>query len=85
MLHLALFTTLVESVSIDPFPAVSNRVLKTRKVACGMVSQYNITDPDKRYGVKNLGSVVGKRLTMRGFIVGDPEYDLFRALRCSHG
>lgn len=36
-----------------------------------MVSQYNISDPNKRYGVKNLGSVVGKRLKMQGFIVFD--------------
>ena len=36
-----------------------------------MVSQYNISDPDKRYGVKNLGLVVGKRLKMQGFIVFD--------------
>ena len=40
-------------------------------VACGMVSQYNISDPDKRYGVKNLGAVVSKRLKMQGFIVFD--------------
>ena len=40
-------------------------------VACGMVSQYNISDPDRRYGVKNLGAVVGKRLKMQGFIVSD--------------
>ena len=36
-----------------------------------MVSQYNISDPDKRYGVKNIGAVVGKRLKMQGLIVGD--------------
>lgn len=36
-----------------------------------MVSQYNISDPDKRYGVKNIGAVVGKRLRMQGFIVFD--------------
>lgn len=36
-----------------------------------MVSQYNISDPDKKYGVKNLGAVVGKRLKMQGFIVFD--------------
>ena len=36
-----------------------------------MVSQYNISDPDKRYGVKNLGAIVGKRLKMQGFIVFD--------------
>ena len=43
-------------------------------VTCGMVSQYNISDPQNRYGVKNLGSVVGKRLKMQGFIVGDPDF-----------
>ena len=36
-----------------------------------MISQYNISDPDRRYGVKNLGAVVGKRLKMQGFIVSD--------------
>ena len=36
-----------------------------------MISQYNITDPDKRYGVKNIGAVVGKRLKLQGFIVFD--------------
>ncbi|KAL2163786.1 hypothetical protein VTH06DRAFT_5845 [Thermothelomyces fergusii] len=41
-----------------------------RIVACGMISQYNLP-PEKRYGIKNLFLVVSKRLTMRGFIVGD--------------
>ncbi|TKX25824.1 NADP-dependent oxidoreductase RED1 [Elsinoe australis] len=41
-----------------------------RIVACGMISQYNLP-PDQNYGVKNLMQVVGKRLTMSGFIVGD--------------
>ena len=40
---------------------------------CGMISQYNISDPDKKYGVKNMTLVVGKRLRIRGFIVGDPD------------
>ena len=40
-------------------------------VCCGMVSQYNISDPTKRYGVKNVFMVVSKRLKMQGFIVGD--------------
>lgn len=43
-------------------------------VTCGMVSQYNISDPDKKYGVKNLGNVVSKRLKMQGFIVFDPDF-----------
>ncbi|KAI9784377.1 MAG: hypothetical protein M1835_003604 [Candelina submexicana] len=44
-----------------------------RIVACGMVSQYNLT-PDKLYGVKNLMNFVAKRLKMQGFIVGDPDF-----------
>ncbi|KAL8243939.1 hypothetical protein R6Q59_010197 [Mikania micrantha] len=43
-----------------------------RIVACGMISQYNKKVED-RYGVKNLIHVVAKRLTMRGFIVGDED------------
>ncbi|KAJ4358123.1 uncharacterized protein N0V89_002702 [Didymosphaeria variabile] len=41
-----------------------------RIVACGMISQYN-TPPQDQYPIRNLIQVVGKRLTMRGFIVGD--------------
>ncbi|WPH03191.1 Hypothetical protein R9X50_00606700 [Acrodontium crateriforme] len=43
-----------------------------RIVACGMISQYN-TPPDQHYGINNLFHVVAKRLTIRGFIVGDPD------------
>lgn len=64
-------------------------------VACGMISQYNITDTDKKYGIKNLGLVVGKRLKMQGFIVGDPDFGVrvssvtlfpirIRASPCAH-
>ena len=42
-----------------------------RIVACGMVAEYNLKD-DERYGVKNLMQFVTKRLTMRGFIISDP-------------
>ncbi|ROW07358.1 hypothetical protein VMCG_03748 [Cytospora schulzeri] len=45
-----------------------------RVVACGMISQYNIKDPAERYGVKNLPFLFTKRLTMEGFIVGDPKF-----------
>lgn len=41
-----------------------------RIVACGMISQYNLR-PNERYGVSNLMHIVAKRLTIRGFIVGD--------------
>jgi hypothetical protein len=41
-----------------------------RIVGCGMVSQYN-KPVGETYGVRNLMNVVSKRLTIRGFIVGD--------------
>jgi len=41
-----------------------------RIVACGMISGYN-KPPEERYGIKNLFQVIGKRLTMQGFIVSD--------------
>ncbi len=37
-----------------------------------MISQYNLT-PEKTYGVKNMMQTVAKRLTIRGFIVSDPD------------
>ncbi|GAB5590398.1 hypothetical protein Unana1_05298 [Umbelopsis nana] len=39
-----------------------------RVVACGMISQYNTQD---QYGVRNLFTVITKRLRMQGFIVMD--------------
>jgi len=41
-----------------------------RIIACGMISQYN-AKPDELYPIRNLMNVVAKRLTIRGFIVGD--------------
>lgn len=41
-----------------------------RIIACGMISQYN-AKPSELYPIRNLMNVVGKRLTMRGFIVSD--------------
>lgn len=43
-----------------------------RIIACGMVSQYNLPDPEK-YPLRNIIWVVEKRITMRGFIVLDPD------------
>ncbi|MBV7327046.1 NADP-dependent oxidoreductase [Chloroflexi bacterium TSY] len=36
---------------------------------CGMISQYNATDPVP--GPSNLGTIIGKRIKMQGFIVSD--------------
>ena len=41
-----------------------------RIIACGMISQYN-AKPEEKYGIRNIFLVVSKRITMRGFIVGD--------------
>ncbi|CAG8974334.1 hypothetical protein HYALB_00006181 [Hymenoscyphus albidus] len=49
-----------------------------RIVCCGMVSGYNTPDPEK-YGVKTLAHVVMKRLTMRGFLIGDKNMGPFYA------
>ena len=45
-----------------------------RIIACGMISQYNAKTADELYGVKSIIQVVSKRITMRGFIVSDPEF-----------
>lgn len=39
---------------------------------CGSVSQYNLKE-DEAYGIRNLPKVDTKRLTLRGFLVTDPE------------
>ena len=38
-----------------------------------MISQYNNSSASETYGVKNMMVFVAKRLTMRGFIVSDPD------------
>lgn len=40
----------------------------SRVVVCGLISQYN----EAPYPIKNIHNVLVKRITMRGFIVGDP-------------
>ena len=47
-----------------------------RIVACGMIEQYNATEPPK--GPDNLINIVGRSLTMRGFIVID-QFDMMES------
>ncbi|POG67061.1 hypothetical protein GLOIN_2v1650793 [Rhizophagus irregularis DAOM 181602=DAOM 197198] len=42
-----------------------------RVVACGMISQYHVTNPEERYGVKNLTNIVLKSMIFQGFVVTD--------------
>ncbi|MER5426046.1 NADP-dependent oxidoreductase [Streptosporangium roseum] len=46
-----------------------------RAVLCGMIAQYNATEPPP--APRNLALAIGKRLTLRGMLVGD-HYDLQR-------
>ena len=42
-----------------------------RIVACGMIAEYNVKDESEKYGHKNLMLIVGRQLTMRGFLVNE--------------
>ncbi|MGC4805822.1 NADP-dependent oxidoreductase [Micromonospora sp. DT233] len=49
--------------------AISALRLHGRVAVCGMIAQYNDTEPPA--GPRNLALVIGKRLTLRGFLVND--------------
>ncbi|GGL96228.1 NADP-dependent oxidoreductase [Micromonospora yangpuensis] len=49
--------------------AISSMRLHGRAAICGMIAQYNDTEPPA--APRNLAQVIGKRLTLRGFLVGD--------------
>ncbi len=58
-----------ENVGGKMLEAVLEHVnLHARIVACGMISQYNLTEPE---GIHNLFKVVGNRVKIQGFIVSD--------------
>jgi NADPH-dependent curcumin reductase CurA len=49
--------------------AIGGLRLHGRAAICGSISQYNAVEPPP--GPRNLSLLVGKRLTLRGFLVGD--------------
>jgi len=58
-----------ENVGGEMLDAVLGQInARARIVACGMISQYNATEP---YGVKNLMALVASRARIQGFIVSD--------------
>ncbi|KAL9115844.1 MAG: hypothetical protein Q9227_000212 [Pyrenula ochraceoflavens] len=63
-----------ENVGAEHLEAAINALnVGGRIVACGMVAEYN-TPLEERYGVKNLFKIIGQRLRIQGFIVGDPDF-----------
>ena len=44
---------------------------QARIISCGMISQYNRTKDEKAYGIRNLHTLINRRATVKGFIVGD--------------
>ena len=56
--------------------AIARAKVGGRIALCGAISQYNATEPTP--GPDNLGLAIGKRLTLRGFIVID-HYDQYGA------
>jgi NADPH-dependent curcumin reductase CurA len=49
--------------------AIGAMNLRGRAAICGMIAQYNSTEPPA--APRNLALLIGKRLTLRGFLVGD--------------
>ncbi|MFI6329522.1 NADP-dependent oxidoreductase [Micromonospora chersina] len=49
--------------------AIGAMNLHGRAAVCGMIAQYNATEPPA--APRNLALLIGKRLTLRGFMVGD--------------
>jgi NADPH-dependent curcumin reductase CurA len=59
-----------DNVGTDHLEAAINSLRPYGRVAlCGSISGYNATEPPS--APRNLGQAVGKRLTLRGFIVSD--------------
>ncbi len=52
--------------------AIGSLRLGGRVAVCGAISGYNATEPTP--GPRNLGLLIGRRLTLRGFLVGDWEH-----------
>jgi NADPH-dependent curcumin reductase len=48
---------------------LANMAVGCRIVVCGAMSQYNLPDPEKAYGIKNLPLVLWRRSRIEGFVV----------------
>ncbi|WP_007024387.1 NADP-dependent oxidoreductase [Saccharomonospora iraqiensis] len=59
--------------------AIAQLNLHGRIAVCGMISQYNATEPTP--APRNLSQIIAKRFTMRGFLVADHEDARPRFLR----
>ncbi|CAI2200965.1 2277_t:CDS:2, partial [Funneliformis geosporum] len=61
-----------ENVGGETLEVVLNHCNRFARIPiCGMISQYNITNPEEKYGVKNLELVFHKSICIQGFLVSD--------------
>ncbi|EJT82272.1 hypothetical protein GGTG_02246 [Gaeumannomyces tritici R3-111a-1] len=66
-----------ENVGGEHLEAALNHMNKRGRIpACGMIADYNRASGEQATGIRNLFLVVGKEITMRGFLVNSlaPEY-----------
>ena len=62
--------------------ALDSLVVHGRAVICGMISQYNATEPSP--APRNLSTLIAKRLTLQGLLVGDHN-DMMKAFLAEVG
>src|SRR6201999_2934067 len=48
---------------------LANMAVGCRIVVCGAMSQYNLSEPDRAYGVRNLPLLLWRRGRIEGFVV----------------
>ena len=48
---------------------LANMAVGCRTAVCGAMSQYNLADPEKAYGIKNLPLVLWRRSRIEGLVV----------------
>ncbi|CAG8606305.1 8112_t:CDS:2 [Funneliformis caledonium] len=61
-----------ENVGGETLEVVLNHCNRLARIpVCGMISQYNITNPNEKYGVKNLELIFHKSICVHGFLMSD--------------
>ncbi|KAL1978190.1 hypothetical protein VTN31DRAFT_1049 [Thermomyces dupontii] len=67
-----------ENVGGEHFEAALNNMKTWGRIAvCGLISQYN-KPPEEHYPIRNIWEILNRRLIIRGFVVGDPDFEAYR-------